>query len=151
MGLHRSFRDNFNPIEAEVRKRVFWVVRNMDTYVGAMLGLPQTLSEDDIDQDYPTEVDDKSITMKGIERVPQGPPPLIAATNAHFSLTKIVAKIVRSVYPIKGFQHNEESTTGAYSISYATVRELEDDLQLWLDKLPPLFRPESDAPAHMVR
>jgi len=150
MGLHRAFHDNFNPIEAEVRKRVFWAIRNMDTYVGAMLGLPQALADDDVDQDYPTEVEDENITLEKINYLSQAPTPLIAATNAHFSLTKIVSKIVRRVYPIKGFHHTEEGT-GAYSISYGTVREIEDDLQHWLDELPSLFRPGTDAPANVIR
>lgn len=34
MGLHRSVSVNFNPIDREIRKRLFWVIRNMDTYVG---------------------------------------------------------------------------------------------------------------------
>lgn len=34
MGLHRSVSVNFNPIDRETRKRLFWVIRNMDTYVG---------------------------------------------------------------------------------------------------------------------
>ena len=49
MGLHRSFNLKFNPIEAETRKRIFWVTRRMDTYVGAMLGLPRFLDDEDID------------------------------------------------------------------------------------------------------
>lgn len=151
MGLHRSFHDNFNPIEAEVRKRIFWAIRNMDAYVGATLGLPQPLDDDEVDQDYPTEVDDRNITMHEIIRVPNAPTPLVAATNAHFSLTRIVSKIVHRVYPIKGFHHTEEKTSGAYSISYGTVREIEDDLQNWLDHLPQLFRPGTDAPANVVR
>src|ERR1700753_1664479 len=61
MGLHRNFDANFSPIERETRKRVFWVIRKMDTYVGALLGLPHTMSDEDIDQDYPVEVDDEYI------------------------------------------------------------------------------------------
>lgn len=36
MGLHRSVANHFCPIEQETRKRVFWVVRNMDIYVGLL-------------------------------------------------------------------------------------------------------------------
>lgn len=34
MGLHRSVSNEFCPIEKETRKRTFWVIRNMDIYVG---------------------------------------------------------------------------------------------------------------------
>ena len=33
MGLHRSFRDSFGPIESEVRKRLFWTIKKMDVFV----------------------------------------------------------------------------------------------------------------------
>ena len=72
LGLHRSISNSFDPIEAETRKRVFWIVRKMDTYVGALLGLPKTLSDDDIDQVFPLEVDDEFITRDGILPMPEG-------------------------------------------------------------------------------
>lgn len=34
MGLHRSIPNQFSPIEQETRKRIFWVIRNQDIYVG---------------------------------------------------------------------------------------------------------------------
>src|SRR5436190_21561724 len=66
LGLHRSFPDDFDPIAAVTRKRVFWVVRKMDSYVCALLGLPHTITEDDIDQEFPAAVDDEYITKVGI-------------------------------------------------------------------------------------
>ncbi len=35
MGLHRCVPNEFSPLEQETRKRTFWVIRNMDIYVGA--------------------------------------------------------------------------------------------------------------------
>lgn len=40
LGLHRNVVADFNPIERELRKRIFWVVRKMDVYVSTLLGLP---------------------------------------------------------------------------------------------------------------
>ncbi|KAB8343272.1 hypothetical protein FH972_022860 [Carpinus fangiana] len=151
MGLHRSFRDNFNPIEAETRKRTFWAIRKMDTYVGAMLGLPLTLSDEDTDQDMPLEVDDEYITATEILPMPRGHVSLIAAANGNFRLSKIVAKIVKSIYPIKGFQNHENNPSRVYSISYSKVRELENELQAWMESLPPIFRPGATAAPHILR
>ena len=61
MGLHRNFISNFSPIERETRRQIFWIVRKLDTSVSALLGLPQILSSDDIDQELPLEVDDEYI------------------------------------------------------------------------------------------
>lgn len=33
MGMHRSFRDHFSPIDLEIRKRLFWAIRKMDIFV----------------------------------------------------------------------------------------------------------------------
>ena len=72
LGLHRSaVTAHFNPLERELRKRVFWVVRKMDVYVSTMLGLPQMLSDDDIDQEYPVSVDGDFISQDGILPTPK--------------------------------------------------------------------------------
>ena len=151
MGLHRSFRDSFTPIEAEMRKRCFWIIRKMDTFTSAMLGLPQTLSDDDIDQDLPSEVDDSNITDNGITRHAPGHTPATAASNANFRLTKIIQKIVRNIYPIKGFQSSEGPSSKVYSVSYTVIRDIENDLQLWMEGLPPAFRPGSEASPRVMK
>ncbi|KAK5125333.1 hypothetical protein LTR85_000442 [Meristemomyces frigidus] len=138
MGLHRSYAGNWNPIEAEVRKRMFWIVRKMDIYIGAMLGLPVTLSDEDIDQDFPLEVDDEYITKDGILPMPDGEISLMAAFNAHTRLVQIISKIVRKVYPIKT-QHS--SPDKSYSVPFSIIREIEGDLEQWKNSLPSVLSP----------
>jgi len=152
MGLHRSIRDNFSPIELEMRKRTFWVIRKMDIYVGALLGLPHTMSEHDIDQDYPAEVDDEYITATEILPMPPGQVSLMTAANAHTRLVHILEKIVRYIYPLKGAKPNGQGGAyNSYSISYAKIRELERGLQDWLEKLPMGLKPGGEAPPIIVR
>jgi hypothetical protein len=152
MGLHRSFTDSFNPIEAETRKRTFWVIQRMDTYVGALLGLPHSLGDDDIDQEFPTEVDDEYITETGIHPMPEGEISFMAGANAHTTLVQILAKIVRYVYPLRG---SGPSTSGkvvkSYSVSYAKIVEIERDLKDWQDKLPMGLKPGGKATATIIR
>src|SRR3978361_2115557 len=81
MGLHRNLTSNFNPIERETRRRVFWIIRKMDIYVSALLGFPQMLSYDDIDQELPIEVDDEYITKDAVLPMPPGTISLYAASN----------------------------------------------------------------------
>lgn len=83
LGLHRKVATDFNPIERELRKQIFWVVRKMDVYVSTILGLPQMLSDDDIDQEYPMEIDGDFITTQGIIQQPSNYTPLMAGCNAH--------------------------------------------------------------------
>ena len=146
MGLHRAFRDSFSPVEAECRKRVFWTIRTTDIYVGALLGLPITLSEEEIDQDFPTEVTDECIREDGIHAMPPGTLPPMAAANAYFKLCTIITKIMRTIYPIKGFESRGRSTPGHYSVSYAAIKSIEMDLQHWTEGLPPDLVPRDQPP-----
>ncbi|KAK1056286.1 Gypsy retrotransposon integrase-like protein 1 [Friedmanniomyces endolithicus] len=138
MGLHRTYAGNWNPVEAETRKRVFWIVRKMDIYVGAMLGLPQTLSDEDIDQDFPLEVDDEYITEEGILPMPEGTVSLMTAFNAHTRLVQLISKIVRKVYPIKTSQSLPDKS---YSVPFSVIREIEGELEQWKTALPAILSP----------
>jgi hypothetical protein len=150
MGLHRNSPGKFNPLEAETRKRVFWVVRKMDIYIGAMLGLPQTLSDEDIDQEYPTEVDDEYITKDGIAPMPDGQVSLMTAFNAHTRLVHILQKIVRYIYPIKVQGSAGGNGDKSYSVPFSAIREIESDLEKWKNALPVILNP-SPAPERYAR
>lgn len=149
LGLHRAAAGTFDPIEAESRKRVFWIVRKLDVYVGAMLGLPQTLSDDDIDQEFPIEVDDEYITKDGIAPMPEGTVSLMTAFNAHTRLVYLLQKIMRKVYPIK-VQNPQDPGDKSYSVPFSTIREIESELEDWKNSLPPILTP-CDAPEKYAR
>jgi hypothetical protein len=152
MGLHRNLAGNFNPIERETRRRVFWVVRKMDTYVSALLGFPQMLSIDDIDQELPMETDDEYITKTSISPMPAGETSLYAASNAHTRLLDILNKVIKYIYPTKGLEQSVQgSTTSSYVISHTKIREIERDLADWLDKLPMALRPGGDESPQVLR
>ncbi|QYT02154.1 Zn(2)-C6 fungal-type domain-containing protein [Trichoderma simmonsii] len=99
LGLHRLVSGNFNALERELRKRLFWAVRNMDIYVSTLLGLPLLVSGDDIDQEYPLEVDDEYITPAGILPMPVGRTSLMMGVNAHTRLVDIIVKVVQICLP----------------------------------------------------
>ncbi|KAK3114754.1 Gypsy retrotransposon integrase-like protein 1 [Teratosphaeriaceae sp. CCFEE 6253] len=147
MGLHRAYVGNWNPVEAETRKRVFWIVRKLDIYVGAMLGLPQTLSDEDIDQEFPLEIDDEYITEQGILPMPEGQVSLMTAFNAHTRLVQIISKIIRKVYPIKTSQSSPDKS---YSVPFSSIREIEGELEQWKHALPPILNP-CEAPERYKR
>lgn len=150
MGLHRSFKGSFNPIEAETRKRLFWVIRRMDTYVGAMLGLPRFLEDEDIDQEFPVEVDDEYITETEVLQMPEGSITVMSAFNAHTRIVQVLSKICRYVYPIKGTQSGSKNSV-TYTVKYSKIRELEQDLAQWLDELPMALKPGGEAPHIIIR
>lgn len=152
MGLHRNISTGFNPIERETRRRVFWIIRKMDTYVSAQLGFPRLLSDEDIDQVLPLEVDDEFITKESILPMPEGRVSLYAASNAHTKLMSILAKVIKYIYPIKSIEQcAKDCSYPSYVISHAKIREVERDLQDWLDRLPMALRPGGYADEEMAR
>ncbi|KAG9246269.1 fungal-specific transcription factor domain-containing protein [Calycina marina] len=153
MGLHRNLSGKFNPIERETRRRVFWVVRKMDIYVSALLGFPHMMSSDDIDQELPMEVDDQYITKDAILPMPSGMTSIYAASNAHTALMDILTKVVKYIYPTKGSIESCESGASPlpYMISIHKIREIEKDLNVWLDKLPADLRPGGDETPESLR
>ncbi|CAJ2506841.1 Uu.00g080270.m01.CDS01 [Anthostomella pinea] len=156
MGLHRHFPHvPMNPIESETRRRVFYICRQMDTYVSALLGFPLLLNDDDIDQPLPTPVDDQYITKTGISAPPPGTPSFFEAFNAHVKLMDLLSKVVKHIYPLKGMEQNTVEGDGppyaSYTISYAKIKEMEDELQQWNEQLPVTWRPNPEGPVEVVR
>ncbi|RMD39501.1 hypothetical protein DV735_g5625, partial [Chaetothyriales sp. CBS 134920] len=114
-----------------------------------LLTIQCMLSDEDIDQKLPEEVDDNYITEEGIRPMPDGLFPLIKASNAHTRLTFILRKVVRYVYPIKG---NPSLMSGdSYAVSHSHIRELEQDLQAWMHDLPMQLRPSDDVGIELCR
>lgn len=158
MGLHRHLEHHLiSPIEQQVRRRVFYVVRQMDIYVSTLLGFPLVLRNEDVDQLYPSEVDDEYVRKDGILTPPAGTPSIYEAFNANTRLMEILAKIVKHVYPLHGIQQSSRPGCGkgemgtTYVISYARIKEIEQDLQVWYARLPEYWRPSTDGPVEAVR
>ena len=142
MGLHRNLTSNFSPIERETRRRIFWIVRKLDTSVSALLGLPEILSSDDIDQELPLEVDDEFITRDAVLPMPAGKLSLIAASNAHTRLMHILARVTKYIYPIQELKQCVQETWKG---------RIERDLQEWLGRLPMALRPGVAGPPELLR
>ncbi|CAI6085504.1 unnamed protein product [Clonostachys chloroleuca] len=157
MGLHRHLEHaQIDTVEDETRRRVFYVIRQMDIYVSTLLGFPLLLNTDDIDQPYPSEVDDEFITPTMILQPPPGSSSFYVAFNAHTRLMEILAKITKFVYPMKSGPSNGKlqkasAAKSSYSISYARIKEIEGDLHDWFEKLPERWRPSPDGPIEVVR
>ena len=148
MGLHRLLGADFNPIEQQIRKRVFWTIMKMDIYVGALLGLPMGIDDDERDQDLPFDIDDEYITSEAIHPQPAESLSLMCGCNAHTRLVFVLKKTMRYVYPIKP---NQDSSGSGYLVSFAKVREIEEDLEKWKASLPEPLRPGSEASPEFKR
>lgn len=155
MGLHRHLpHAKLTPIEHESRRRVFYVIRQMDSSVSALLGFPILLADEDVDQPLPTEVDDEYITKEAIIQPPAGTSSFFEAFNAHTKLMDIMRKVIRYVYPLKGIEEcvmNGERPNATYMISYGKIKEIEVELQEWYEQLPIRWRPSPEGPIEVIR
>jgi Fungal specific transcription factor domain len=137
MGLHRHLSHaKITPIEDETRRRVFHVIRQMDTYVSAILGFPMLLH-------------DEAITQP-----PPGTPSFFQAFNAHSKIMGLLSKVIKHIYPLKGVEEcvlNGERPNATYMISYAQIKEIERELHEWHEQLPIYWRPSSEGPIEVIR
>lgn len=73
-GLHRSVDayDEFDPVEAETRKRTFWCVYLWDKQSSAHFGRPPMVRLRDCDVGEPAVLDDEYIARDGVRAQPEG-------------------------------------------------------------------------------
>ncbi|KAL2795136.1 transcription factor domain-containing protein [Aspergillus keveii] len=64
LGLHRyrhACTSTMTQVEIECRRRTFWSAYSLDNYLSTALGRPRTFNDKDIDQQFPSCVDDQDI------------------------------------------------------------------------------------------
>ncbi|ORY82115.1 hypothetical protein BCR37DRAFT_387579 [Protomyces lactucae-debilis] len=139
MGIQRNLGRAFRPKERHLRKKLFWILRNLDMYLHAVLGLPRGIEEEDYDQAPAEELDDEYLMDDDLVGVqPADIPSTYNAVNQSSKLMTILGHIVRQVYPIGREQ-------GRATISHQAIGSLEQELNTWYDGLPRHIREEAEA------
>ncbi|KAF4951618.1 hypothetical protein FGADI_7395 [Fusarium gaditjirri] len=137
LGYHRGVRQfapAANLLQQEMRKRVFWVAHGIDCTVAVRLGRPLGIPHQEIDAEFPSDVDDSAITEAGILGSPRNrssQPPTAMSTALHvFKLRCIWARIHTSLF----------SDTVRLSIEderyHTRIGQLRVDLDTWLATAP---------------
>lgn len=135
MGLHRKV-PNENMMDQENRRRLFWCIYKMDVYMSTILGVP-SISDDEIDQEFPTEIEDENITERTyLLDVTNNLSP-IAIANHHTKLMIILRHIVKHVYPINtdSFYQKHQGESILTSL-ISSVKLMEQELQTWVELVP---------------
>jgi len=104
IGLHHDgHRMNGNPLETEMRRRVFWCVFILNLYNSSLQGLPRVLHEADIQVAEPSDVDDEQLTTTEIR------PALPGKTKIHrfISVCRLVRILSRSLDVLYNVIHGE--------------------------------------------
>ncbi|KAJ5085482.1 hypothetical protein N7532_010253 [Penicillium argentinense] len=136
LGLHRKQTHSraiaslaSTKVAIECSKRVLWCSFTLDEYLSLILGRPRLLREEDIDQDYPTLVND--------EQIDAHPPRsrlqrncLMDAPVCHAKLARILAKASQDLYSIQPFEKEQE---------VVLINSLVERITQWQSELPPLL------------
>lgn len=136
MGLHRSLSAPEDMISREIGKRIFWTLRLLSNEVSACAGLPRLLSDEEIDQEFPREVNDVYILRGRILSQPQDEVCYVSGANAYKRLHMILDKVIKRIYPQGGRNGPSSKGSVSYAVRLDTIREIEKDLHRWSETLP---------------
>ncbi|PWY95181.1 Zn(II)2Cys6 transcription factor [Aspergillus sclerotioniger CBS 115572] len=135
IGLHcvrrREIGAGVDHIDSESRKRVFWCAYSLDNYLSAALGRPRIFHDDDIDQDFPTVVDDSRIFKDHILAPESTAQSIMLAPLYHAKLSVIIGRILHDMYGIRrGSSQAEISAAAQHGADLTCWRQ---DLSSFLD------------------
>ncbi|KAJ5181758.1 hypothetical protein N7449_011905 [Penicillium cf. viridicatum] len=132
LGLHEKQESSGNPLEYETRKKVFWSQYVLDRFCSALTGLPVLLREEDIETEYPVDVDDENVTETGFLPTLPGESTRISSAIALFGAARILNKALDDLFPSKS----------GYDVCVSKMRSVTGQLDQWLHTLPPHLRLE---------
>ncbi len=150
LGLyHNENGAAFNLLETETRKKVFWCQYVLDRFgifsqlsdehsltrhrfCAALTGLPVLLNESDVQTEYPMDVDDENLSETEVLPTLPGQPTRISSALALFRASRILTKILEETLPSR-FD---------YVVHTSKMRSVADQLDEWLQNLPPHLRIE---------
>ncbi|KFZ11810.1 hypothetical protein V501_04551 [Pseudogymnoascus sp. VKM F-4519 (FW-2642)] len=135
MGLHRKTETSrkVGLVEQECRKRAFWSSYILDRYLSVMKGRPRIFRDEDIDQEYPVNVDDDDMVFTDKDLIAVLPlRGLLDASINHAKLSTIMGNATDMLYPLRPLTREELQTKAGL------VTKLLDD---WEQGLPQFLRP----------
>lgn len=102
------------------------------SFAAAALGLPRSIRDDDIQVEYPADVDDENVTERGFQPALPGESTKLSSALALFRAARIMSKVLSEIYPADVFHETSLQKIGALS----------DELDIWNDELAPHLRLE---------
>lgn len=93
-------------------------------------GLPKHIKDEDIQCEYPRDVDDEYVTERGFTPTLPGESTKISSALALFRAARILSKVLEEVFPAKA----------SYDLSLKRLSELSEELDAWNSGLAPHLR-----------
>lgn len=138
MGLHRldSSTAHQDLIQRETGKRVFWALWTLTNEVAATCGLPVLLSNEEIDQETPIEVNDSYIEARQILPQPEGEFCLTTIATIYRRLHHVFQKAGKHIYSENQSTLLQSGGVGSYLVSMSKLKRIEEQLHQWVRELP---------------
>lgn len=89
LGLHRRWSCKMSKtgntyLEQELRKRIFWSTYTLDKYLSIMFGRPRLLHDEDIDQEFPDQMNDEDMSQEDPTKRTGAPDGMMTASILHY-------------------------------------------------------------------
>ncbi|KAG5809298.1 hypothetical protein H9Q74_005673 [Fusarium xylarioides] len=137
LGYHRSvnpFGSKTGTLQLEMRKRAFWCTFGIDCYAATILGRPLGIPLQEVDAEFPLDIDDSNIAETDILVEPRSPNSAFSTTMSTalhvFRLRKIWARLHASLY---SDMYNMDNTTHDDRIPLFRA-----EIDTWLASTPPI-------------
>ncbi|KAJ7690350.1 fungal-specific transcription factor domain-containing protein [Mycena rosella] len=125
---HRGGYSHMKPLDAELYKRVFYILLISDIIMSSFKGRPCITHSIDFDLDLPFDCDEENWGIPNALQ-PPGKPSTSAFLVSYLPLIMIFGRIQRAVYPVNGQLPSTD-----------TIAELDSELNKWVDALPAHLR-----------
>ncbi|PYI04673.1 hypothetical protein BO78DRAFT_408877 [Aspergillus sclerotiicarbonarius CBS 121057] len=131
-----------NLIVAEIKRRLFWSLRQLLMVVASMCGYPQPIRATEVDIEQPLDLDDNDLKSTRISQSLQDPAMIqsMSGSVALLKLHNILDRIVHELYPSGGVRRKTNSGSMSHLVSNEIVTQLEGELQKWAASLPLGYR-----------
>jgi len=133
IGLHHDgHRMNGNPLETEMRRRVFWCVFILHLCNSSLQGLPRALHEADIQIAEPSDVDDDQLTTTEIRQALPG------RTKIHrfISVCRLARILSRSLDVLYTHNKRKFASTKIEQMNRICCEHLLDQLDFSFEEIP---------------
>lgn len=104
----------------------------MHSFCAVLTGVPVLLGENDVQTEYPVDVDDENVTETGFLPTLPGESTRISSALALFRVSRILNKVLEDLYPSRS----------RYDVYMSKMRLVAGQLDEWLQNLPPHLRLE---------
>lgn len=134
IGLHKNGAAfGLNPVEAEQRKRVFWIAYILDKDISLRSGRPPAQDDDDMNIDLPSE--DPTDNVGNVPHSDGKGKTNMFRLMCTFSI--IQSKVYKRLYSARAAKKTDGELLN-------TIGELDRELEDWRESIPPEFRADHD-------